>query len=362
MKTIKNIFLLAFMAVILNACLGDVTIPQYDDIVIVINEGNYLSRNGDISYYSETTKEVKNKVLTGANGITSLGAIIQSAEVFTNGGLYVVCNNDDKIEVFNATTGKVWMQPYTAHLSTPRYITAGGGRLYITNRGEGVDEDGSGWLVYPHAYVLVLQSDSWSKVTEIPCKDAEELFFHNIHNKLYVACREGVAVIDPNTNLVEKTLNNGLFGGAKSLAVAGGVLWASFPAEQKLLAINLTNDTVVDDYPMQIDEFSGKIATNGAKIYSFKSELNADWTPNKATIYEFDVNTKAAPIVFVEVTGAWFYSVGVSPFTGNVYTANVDFENNSLMLVYDSFRNEIARKEVGIGTCGFRFLSLVMQE
>jgi hypothetical protein len=357
MKVIKSIFVLAFMALISNSCLNDnTTIPQYDDFVVIINQGNYNDQNGSISYYNEITKEIENNILKRANG-NDLGAIIQSAEISSSGALYVVCNNKDKIEVFNVFTGKNMMS-ITTNLSSPRYLTGDGSRLYITNRGEGVSS-GSGWKeVYPNAYVLVLNaSNNWAFDYKIPCSDAEEIF--QLNDRMYVASGEGITVINTNTSQKETIINTGLQGGAMSMVVSKGyLLWASYPDEQKLVAINLMDHSVQGIYNMPLD-WMGQIAVNnsGTKIYSFQTEFDNDWNPLQGVIYEFDVDSKSYSEFYKGVRGSYFYSIGVSPFTNNVYTADViGFKGNSRLLVLDASGNKIDQKDAGVGTCGFRFM------
>jgi len=366
MKTIKNIFLLAFMAVILTACLDDSLVYYSDNVVVVVNQGNFSAQDGSISYYYETTRKVENEILKKANNNTDLGAIIQSAIISRTGEIYVVCNNVDKIEVFNAFDGKALVSPFTnpAHLSTPRYIAAGGNKLYVTNWGEGVD-NGFGWQVYPNAYVLVLRYDNtWIVDRKISCgSDAEEII--NVNNKLYVATGGGVFVIDLNTEAQTLISTPAGFGGAKSFALSvGNLLWASYPDAQKLVAINLNDNTVQGDYEMPLD-WSGKITGNhtGTKIYSFTTDFDAAYAPEMAYIHEFDIDTKTSKKFYKGGAGSWFYSVGVSPFTGNVYTADVNnFMENSRLIVLDSSGNKIDDQIVGIGTCGFHFLTFLKDE
>ncbi|MCL2097513.1 MAG: hypothetical protein FWH23_01970 [Bacteroidales bacterium] len=355
METIKRFFLLAFVAVTLNACLGDPPVYRYDNIVIVINQGNFTDQNGSISYYYEDTKEVKENVLNIANG-TTLGASIQSAEVSNTGALYLVCNYADKIEVFDISTGRAVASPFTgSDLSSPRYI-AGGNSLYITNWGEGVD-NGSGWQIFPDSYVLALSyyNNNWVAGRKIPCgTSAEDI--RNINNKLYVATEEGIAVIDVNNgDAIDLIIPPaGTFGGAKSFVQSkNNLLWASYPDAQKLVAIDLTNNSVQGAYDMPLD-WMGPIACNyaGTKIYSCKDN----------SIFELDVDTKAFETFFTGVSGAYFYSIGVSPFTGNVYTANTKFDGNSTLLVLSAEGNLIDQKTVGVGTCGFRFLQKVEEQ
>ena len=368
MKTIKKTFFLAFMAVILNGCLGDSPTYRVENTVLIINEGNFgAAGNGSISYYNELTGAVEPNVLN-----KNLGAIIQSVAVSSSGEIYVVCNSADKIEIFDAFTGKALGSfNYPDSLSTPRYIAADGSRMFITNWGVG-EEIAPKYKIYPNSYVLVIDPNSHQKARKIYCgSDAEELI--HLNNKLYVATGEGVLVLDVNANYAKTLIPPppGVFGGAKSFVLSdGGLLWVSYPDAQKLVAINFLNNNVVEgSYDMPLD-WSGKIARNGTgtKIYSFTTEFEAvePYPPLRGFIHEFDVQTRTKkPTPFFEgVEGSWFYSVGVSPFTGNVYTADVmGFSGDSRLIVLNSSGEIISTdKIVGVGTSGFHFLLFFREE
>jgi hypothetical protein len=53
--------------------------------------------------------------------------------------------------------------------------------------------------------------------------------------------------------------------------------------------------------------------------------------------------------------GEYFYSIGVSPYTGNIYTAEVSFTSNSLVKVF-SPSGEIKKSvTAGVGTSRYIF-------
>lgn len=368
MKTIKIIFLLAFTAVILNGCISD-DLPVYyqKNVALIINQGNYSDKNGSVSYYYEESGTVENNLLKSANN-TDLGASIQSVELSSSGLIYVICNNVDKIEVFDAYTCKAKGAPFIgSNLSTPRFITGDGHKLYITNWGDESVNNGFK-TIYPESYVLAAtynNNNNWAVERKIECgSDAEDILY--LDNKLYVATGEGVAVINTDTyevDVIEAPV--GFNGGAKALTLSkGNLLWVSYPDDQKLVAINLVTHTILDSYDMPLD-LMGQISADyyRTKIYSYKTTFDANNAALWAAIYEFDVDNKTYREFYRGMEGSCFYSVGVSPFTGNVYTADInDSMVNSLLLVINPSGNVIQQKEVGVRTCGMRFFRIQQEE
>jgi hypothetical protein len=243
---------------------------------------------------------------------------------------------------------------FAGHLATPRYITYDDTYCYITNWGPGQDA-GGGWYTYPNSYVLV--ADRWTRdaVKKIPCgSDAEGII--STGNKLYVATGEGVTVINKTFGTVVDTIVAPTFtGGAKHFVVDGyNQLWASYPGSG-LLKINLQTDAAIEEITIPVD-WQGQIAINAeaGKIYTYEAQYTS---PKVSKIYELDIATKTQKEF---ATGIWFYSIGVSPATGNVYTAEVNnFSSNSELRVYNASGTLQDSQQTGVGTCDFKFFSII---
>jgi DNA-binding beta-propeller fold protein YncE len=361
MTHIKRFFFLLLAGVcFLSACNlnSDPVEYTYDNVMLVVNQGNYSTGNGTVAYYHETERKIENNVLN-----YGLGAIIQSVAVASNGNVFVICNNPDKVEVFNAVTKEViGTELFKNDLSTPRYMAMDDEYLYITNWGPAKDA-GGGWMTYPNSYVLRINRYTGEADDEqIPCgSDAEEII--SIGNKLYVAAGEGVVVIDKSSKTAVDTIIAPTFaGGAKHFVIDQQErLWASYPnayPDGGLLKINLSTGER-EEIAIPID-WMGQIAinVNAGKIYTYKTTFNENYSAQEAKIHELDIATKEQK-VFAE-PGTYFYSIGVSPATGNVYTAEVNnFTSNSELLVYDATGKILDRPLTGIGTCDFKFFSII---
>jgi hypothetical protein len=76
----------------------------------------------------------------------------------------------------------------------------------------------------------------------------------------------------------------------------------------------------------------GYITTDayGTQIYTYNTTFNASYMPEEASIYTVNSQNGTVRKLF---TGTYFYGLGVSPSTGNIFTAEVSFTSNSLMKV-----------------------------
>ena len=87
--------------------------------VFIINEGNYLQGNGSLSFYSLDSSLVYNNIFEDINN-RPLGDIPFSMETDSDGQLFIVVNNSEKIEVLGSDDLK--SRKTITELVSPRYI------------------------------------------------------------------------------------------------------------------------------------------------------------------------------------------------------------------------------------------------
>lgn len=97
--------------------------------VIIVNEGNFNSGNGSLSFYSYDSLQIYNDIFYTANG-RPLGDVPNSVN-YSNNRLYVVINNSGKIEELNPLTFKS-ISTVTG-LKSPRNMLVNNGKGYVTS-------------------------------------------------------------------------------------------------------------------------------------------------------------------------------------------------------------------------------------
>ena len=94
------------------------------------------------------------------------------------------------------------------------------------------------------------------------------------------------------------------------------------------------------------------IKGSGCKI-SGVGNFVPTYNPDEANIYKVNVANNSYGKLF---TGTYFYGVGVSPVTGDVFTSEVSFTSNSVLKVVASSDGTIINSATaGIGTCRYLF-------
>ena len=289
----------------------------------VVNEGNFLSNNGSISFIGED--EILNDVYQIVNGV-ELGDVLQSFTVIGERG-YAILNNSQKIVVVDLKS----MQ----HVATitgmdyPRYLIDGGnGSAYITN--------GS---FAGQVYILDLASNTLTG--NIPVGNGpEKMWLDGDH--LFV-CNSGgwdldatVSVIDVNTNAVINTIDVGDrpmdivqdFSGDIWVMCSGNDGW--MVGGETLASLYRINHT------SQVVETNSVIGSAG--VHPKHIAANA-----AGTIIYYELNgIKSVTLGEDEPVEATFLnesvgSIDVDPSTGDIWTTSVsDYVNPSVISCYST--------------------------
>jgi YVTN family beta-propeller protein len=199
MTIMKRFFLFFIALVFFVACNDNDESPkgEYSSGVFIVNEGNFGSADGSISFYDPASGSTKHDIFGLVNNNLALGDVVQSMTI--DGDLaYIVVNNSNKVEVVNANT---FVSEYRLNeVKLPRYFVVHAGKGYLTE-----------WVSFSEqGRVAVVDLNSRTIATRITTDfGAENLVVQN--NKLYVSnsFTNTVSVIDLAANAVIKTIEVG---------------------------------------------------------------------------------------------------------------------------------------------------------
>jgi len=358
----KNLFkiFLAALTVTLSAvsCSKDDNPKDQDNQgkVIVINQGNYSDQSGSISLYDENTNAITNHIYETANGV-SIGAIIISGCITPDKTAALVCNYPDKIIFINPATGADTGTSITDGLVSPRNIAIGKNYTYVTNWGATHIVTETGTWEFNKSYIAIYDNLTLTLQKEVVVgSDAEGILIND--DRLYVAVKEGVVVYDIDGKNIEKVgvvKPSGYTSGARYIVSDGmSKIWASFPGDG-IARINPTSLEVMSKVDVPVDSMDGYITSDsdGENIYTYYTIFDATYTAKEAHIYKVNIYNNNITDLY---TGTYFYGAGVSPVTGNIFTAEVSFTSNSVLKVVASSDGTIRNSATAaIGTCRYLF-------
>lgn len=319
--------------------------------VLIVNEGNFLAGNGNISFYDEELMTITNNVVKTANDGNEVGATIQS--IFINDGVgYLVCNSSDKIEFISADEYKYLDNPIT-DISVPRYMTTVGNKGYITCWGP---YDANYGL--PDSYIAVMDLAARSIIDTLECGSGPEGIIAS-DNKLYVAnsFETTVTVVDLSDNSSTK-IN---FDAAPQHFVpdANGNLWVSlssgwkYPAEKAgIQEINVSSVSIGTF--VALPDIKGSIAINalGENIYILTAE---DHPLTGASVHVYNTLDKSLSTNAL-ISGDNFYGLGYNLTTDKIYvTDSKAFAGPGQVYIYDDAGVKLDEQVTSIGPNGTAF-------
>jgi len=312
---------------------NDAPLGVYDNGVLILNEGNFGTPNGSVSYVSNDLATFQNDIFKLVNTPKVLGDVAQSIS-FSNEKAFIVVNNSNEVEVVNRYTFKS-LATITEKLENPRYSVVLNDKLYVTNS--------------ISKAVTVYDAKTYAYINSIALnKTAEKIIAAN--GKLYVtnaAYGSGseVTVINPATNTVSKTIT--LENGINSIEENNGTVYvlAGNASKSVLYKINASTDnstsiestTVKNALNMDID--GDKIYyTQGTGVYAIN--LSATAFSDKAL---FSVK---------DSTWSTFYGFGV--IDGKIYSGDANaFTADGTVTVYSPAGTVLKTLTVGVGPNGF---------
>ena len=343
----KTLVLISFVSFLFSCSDDDAPIPlgEYDNGVIIVNEGNFQEGDASISFFGFSSLEAEVNVFEGINGL-SLGDVAQSAYAYDT-LLFIVVNNSNKVEVVQRYTME---SIYTIEAALPRYMTVANGKGYLT---EWVSFSDPGRL----SIVDLKTGEIDASVTVgFGAEDVEV-----VGNKAYVSngFENTLSVIDLTSNQVSETITLSAPRPAEMELDINGDLWVSCrggfdenfnPANDgAILKLDLGGNTVEGTVSFN-SNIPGKLAFSAVKdqVYFYVDN----------NVFSRNINESSASVEPL-ITGDSFtsiYGIGVDPQTGEIYLADSkNFIEDGVVYRYSAAGVQISSFSVGRGPNGFVF-------
>jgi hypothetical protein len=286
--------------------------------VFVVNEGNFQSSNGSVSYIDFTTNEVFNDIIRANNPFITIGDVCQSL-YFYQGYYFLVVNNSGKIEIFDSNF-KYFKT--IANLGSPRFISFKGNEFYISNINSNKIDIGS---INNMNIISSISTKTWT----------EEMLI--IKDTLYATCpnKEFVLKIDITSKEVIDSIWCGM--GNQSIVQQGdSILWIQSVGDDThsgnissyhILSKQLHTVTTWNYYPL-VSRLC--IDTINQKIYWINKDVVFLPTSNP--------NISLTPSVAIPAGSKNYYSISLNPYKQNeLWISNVkDYVQSSEIEVYNN--------------------------
>lgn len=350
----KLFFATLFVSLFVTSCTDDdsseAPLGDYDNGVLILNQGGFGSGNASLSYLSNDLNTFQNNIFSLVNPTITLGDTAQDVG-FYNDLAYVVLNGSNKIEIINRYS-LAHVATISTGLSNPRYIEFVRGKGYVTNWGNGGSTTDD--------YIAVLNLATNSVSTTIPVAEGPERIIEE-NDKLYVAHAGGfgygntISVINATTDALLTTITVGdvpnsleTEDGYLYVICGGKAFWTGDETLGKLVKIRLLNNTVTSTIDFPIGQHPSNLEIEANRLY-----YTVDSDIYKTTL---SATTLPATELFstTEQSEYGVYSFAVKNnkiFVGDA----VDYSSNGKIYVYSLAGDLLTNKTVGVIPAGFYF-------
>lgn len=312
---------------------------DFQNGVIVLNEGGYTYSNASVSFISGSG-EIHNDIFESVNG-RKLGDVAQSIK-FHDDLAYIVVNNSNTIEVVNRYTFRS-VATIAGELHNPRYMEIYNGKGYVSNWGDGNDTADD--------FIAVVNLNNYSIDSKIPVAEGPERL--EIENqKLYIAHLGGwgygnsISILDLNSlsltsNISVSDVPSGMVEKEGFLYVlcSGKASWTGNETLGAMYKIDLENNQVVDQFEFPQGVHPTFLQIEDDKVYY---TIGND-------IYRTDVsNIEPSASPFISPSGDGLGILyGFNVVNGWIYACDAkDYQSNGELFVYSLSGNLDSRYPV----------------
>jgi len=354
MKMNKLTLLALSIGLIFTSCTSDdnpvdVIKGDYDNGLLIVNEGNFFQGNASVSYVSNDYSIVENNIFDNVNS-RLLGDTAQSM-AFSEGLAYIVVNVSQKIEVVDRYTFES-IATIDTELVNPRYMAFANGKGYVTDWGDGGSTTDD--------VVAVINLSTNTVESSISVGEGPEQILAK-DGKLYVSHKGGwstnniISVIDTATNAVQTVLVNDvpdemIFNQAGELVVLceGATQYdanwnLTGHTDGSIVRINVSNNSTVSTLIFNDDKYPSLMAYKDGKLYY------------QAGSKIYSLTDTATSLPTESIINDSFYGMAVNNNT--LYGVKTDFVGGTGdMLIYDlSTKSLTSTKTLKVGAAKIYF-------
>src|SRR5690606_21574441 len=346
MKKINCLLLLfAFLPFVFTACTSDpepqLTVDSYDNGLLIVNEGNFFSGDGEISHYNQETGEVTNSLYQTVNGVV-LAAYIEQVRVIGDNA-YIVDSNMGGAKVVAVDKLSFREKGRVEGLEIPRDVAVAGNKLFIADWGN-YDEEGK--FTNPNSFVAVTDIDGGAIIEKIPVSSRPQSIVV-LDGFIYVACAENKEVIKINPDTYEISARITFEASPKAVFINGNQLMLYSTLDQKLHLdvidqASLSSSKTVFDIPN-----STRIILDGeGQAWALTSAYSADYSYTDNKVINFSLEGNGTLKTIFEARN--LKGIGLDKANRQLYIADDNgIQGNGTVMVTDLQGEEIGKLDVG---------------
>jgi hypothetical protein len=349
----KNLRLLGYflaLSLFIYSCdssRGEGPLGEYEKGLLIINEGNFSSRDGDISHYNFNTGEVQQNIFEKVNNRPFAG-LVQSLFEFED-YFYLVANTG-KVEIVNKNTFQSLGSVEGNDLNIPRSAIIADNKIYISDWGPYDDNFAS-----PNSYIAIVDNKLGGEVSKKAKTSSRPESFYQINNDLLIACSAAgkIDVMRIGIDTVSRSID--VTGTPVRFLENGGklFLFARNSSAVFFHEINKNDYSISQTTEINISRPTSKLTwgKNG-EAYVITS---TGWPDYEDAVAKISI-TSGQVIDAALYEGNGFYGIGFDNFDKNIYVSeNNGFQGSGTAIAINQSGVEVKTIPTGIGPSGFIF-------
>ncbi|MEX2594730.1 MAG: DUF5074 domain-containing protein [Anditalea sp.] len=354
MKKINYLVLLFGISATLFMACGNELEPSlsagtYDHGVLIINEGNFFSGDGEITHYDPMTEEVTNNLYQKVNGVV-LAAYIEQVRVFGDKA-YIVDSNQGGAKVVAVDKASFVEKGRVEGLEIPRDVAVAGNRLFIADWG---NYDDQGNYTNPNSFVAVADINGGEVLEKITVSSRPQSIVE-FNGNIYVACQESMEIIKINPS---------------SLEIVARATYSAIPSEFLLNKEKLFLYSTMDQQ-IHLDEINPEALSASGTIYDIPntsrlilneteealvltSEFSEDFSYTENQVLSFPLSGAGSITTIYEARS--LKGIGLDKPDNQLYIADDNgIQGNGTVIITDQNGEEIKKLDVGRVPSKFHF-------
>ena len=346
MRKLNNLLLLfAFLPLFFTACTSDpepqLTVDTYDNGVLIVNEGNFFSGDGEISHYNQETGEVTNSLYQTVNGVV-LAAYIEQVRVIGDNA-YIVDSNMGGAKVVAVDKLSFREKGRVEGLEIPRDVAVADNQLFIADWG---DYDEEGTFTNPNSFVAVTDIDGGAIIEKIPVSSRPQSIVA-LDGFIYVACEESSEIIKINPTSYEIIARKTHDASPKEFLVSGNQLMLYSTLDQKLhLDVINPTDLSTSTTVFDISSSTRIVLDWEGEGWALTSASSADYSYTDNQVINFSVSGNGTPKTVFEARN--LRGIGLDKANKHLYIADDNgIQGNGTVIITNLQGEEISKLDVG---------------
>lgn len=346
MKKIKYLLLLLGVAVaVFTSCDNDpeplVPGTSYDNGVLIVNEGNFFSADGEITHYDPVAEEVTNNLYQTVNGVI-LAAYVEQVGVFGETA-YIVDSNQGAAKVVAVDKASFKEKGRVEGLEIPRDVAVVENKLFIADWG---DYDDEGNYTNPNSFVAVAGIGG-GDITDRIIVSSRPQSIVGFDGNVFVACESSREIIKINPTSLEIEGRTTLSLTPSEFLIQEGRLLLFGADEQQihLAEINPANlDLSEVIYP--IANATRLVLGEAGEAYALTTAYSSDYSYTENKVLRFPLSGSGAGETIYEARN--LKGIGWNRAADQVFIADDNgIQGNGTVIITDRNGEEIKKLDVG---------------